>query len=102
MTDPPRARPDGEERNPVSIHTCIERIVGLTAGGIEELADEVGVSYATLYGWATNRRSPTREHLLALARIADRRSLALKDAADRLRRAGGGEGDEPGSRDGGD
>lgn len=71
-----------------TIHACIERIIALTAGSIEDLAEETGVSYATLYGWATDRRTPTPEHLLDLARIADMRADELRETAAQLRDLG--------------
>lgn len=79
-----------------TIHACIERIIALTAGSIEELATETGVSYATLYGWATDRRTPTTEHLLSLAEIADRRADALRETAALLREIGRREAEHPG------
>lgn len=85
-----------------SVHACIERIIALAAGSIEELAEEAGVSYATLYGWATDRRSPTHEHLLKLAEVADRRSDHLRETAARLRQLGKGEEEQPGPLGGDD
>lgn len=86
----------GADCAPETIHGCIERIIALTAGSIEELADEVGVSYATLYGWATDRRSPTTDHLLDLAKIADERADDLRQTAAQLRAIGKGEDEHPG------
>lgn len=88
--------PESDTSGTDSIHECIEEIVALAAGSIERLADEVGVTYATLYGWATDRRRPSAEHLLELARVTDERSDALREAAARLRKLGKGEDEHPG------
>lgn len=90
----PSAGPESDGSD--AVHEHIEHIIALAAGSIEELASEVGVTYSTLYGWATDRRRPTRDHLLELARVADERSDDLRSAAARLRELGKDEEEHPG------
>lgn len=55
----------------------------------EVLAEELGVSYASLYAWSTGRRRPGRRVLQRMAELAERRSEELESLAEQLREAGG-------------
>lgn len=57
----------------------------LTTGNVEELADEVGVSRATLYAWASGRRQPGPEALVALAEALEARAIRIMAMSARLR-----------------
>lgn len=78
------------------VHGLVEEIIAVAAGSIENLAEEAGVSYAALYGWASGRRNPTAENLLALAKVADRRSDSLRELAASIRALAKGEEEHPG------
>lgn len=52
---------------------------------MRELSEEAGVSYNTLRSWASGRRSPTSDGLLALADALERRSERLADLSDKVR-----------------
>lgn len=54
---------------------------------IQELADQIGVSYDSLYSWAKGRRVPRPENLRQLASGFDDRAGALRQVAAELRRA---------------
>ena len=57
------------------------------AGSLEDLADEVGVTYASLKAWADGRRNPSPENLVRLADALDSRSGDLQELAEGLRKA---------------
>ena len=54
----------------------------------EALAEELGVSYASLYAWSTGRRRAGRRVLQRMADLAERRSEELGSLAEQLRDAG--------------
>jgi hypothetical protein len=62
----------------------VAEILDLTSGSGEELAAQVGVSYASLYAWSRGRRRPTLRNARALAEVARRRSQRLSELADAL------------------
>ena len=66
----------------------IAQALRVTLGNLQELADEVGVSYASIHSWADGRRNPTPENLAALADALERRGGELQDLAEHLRRSG--------------
>ena len=63
----------------------IDELLDTTAGRLEDVAEEAGVSYSALYSWATGRRRPSRENLARLADVAARRADRLADLAQGLR-----------------
>ena len=62
----------------------IEELLAVTAGRLEDLAEEAGVSYSALYSWATGRRRPSRRNLDRLAELAEDRAERLAELAARL------------------
>ena len=67
------------------IARLIDELLDTTAGRLEDVADEAGVSYSALYSWATGRRRPSRENLKRLAEVAARRADRLADLAEGIR-----------------
>ena len=65
----------------------IAQALRVTLGNLQELADEVGVSYASVRAWADGRRNPSPENLRRLADALDRRGGELRDVARKLRAA---------------
>ena len=63
----------------------IAQALRVTLGNLKELADEVGVSYASIRAWADGRRNPTSENLAALANALERRGGELQELANQLR-----------------
>jgi hypothetical protein len=61
-------------------HACTE-----SAGTVQALADEVGVSYAALCSWSRGRRRPPPHRLVKLAEVLDSRAERLRELADGLR-----------------
>ena len=61
----------------------------IAAGNLEELAAEVGVSYASLKAWIDGRRNPTPENLRRLAAVLERRGGELLELAEGLRKEAG-------------
>lgn len=64
----------------------IDRAARIAAGNLEELAAEVGVSYASLKAWIDGRRNPTPDNLRKLADVFARRGGELQQLAEDLRR----------------
>jgi hypothetical protein len=62
----------------------VAEILDLTSGSGEELAAQVGVSYASLYAWSRGRRRPTLRNARALAEVARRRAQRMSELADAL------------------
>jgi len=71
------------------IQAMIAQALRVTLGNLKELADEVGVSYASIRAWADGRRNPTPENLAALANALERRGGELQELAKQLREATG-------------
>jgi len=69
---------------PPSIDRVIREMLRLTSGSGEELAQQVGVSYASLYAWSRARRRPSRANAAALAEVAMGRARRLLALADHL------------------
>lgn len=67
----------------------VEEALAATAGSVEDLAEEVGVSAHTLWGWAKGRRSPRPENLRKLTEVLEQRGRRLRSLAEEL----GGEAD---------
>ena len=70
----------------------IAQALRVTMGNLKELADEVGVSYASIRSWADGRRNPSPENLAALADALERRGGELQEFAKQLRDATESEG----------
>lgn len=68
----------------IEVAGLVDQLLETTAGRLEDVAEEAGVSYSALYSWATGRRRPHPENLRALASVASRRADRLSDLADRL------------------
>ena len=71
------------------VQAMIAQALRVTLGNLQELADEVGVSYASIRAWADGRRNPTPENLAALADALERRGGELKELAEQLRQVTG-------------
>jgi transcriptional regulator with XRE-family HTH domain len=70
----------------------IQRALDATTGGIERLAEEMGVSHNTVWSWKAGRRNPSPENLRKLADVLRKRGDSLTRLADELdREAGVGE-----------
>lgn len=67
----------------------VARALGAITGGLEQVADEVGVSYNTLWSWKEGRRNPSPENLRKLAEVLERRGGHLRELAGELREAAG-------------
>jgi hypothetical protein len=72
---------NGESTSVVGV---VGEILSLTSGSGEELAAQVGVSYASLYAWSRGRRHPTQRNARSLAEVARRRARRLTELADAL------------------
>jgi len=57
-----------------------------TTGELSALAEEIGVSYHTLWSWKAGRRTPGPEHVLRLADALERRGGELRALAEELRK----------------
>lgn len=66
----------------------IDQALESAAASMEEIAEEIGVTYNTLYAWRTGRRTPTAENRAALADALGRRGGELTRLAEELREAG--------------
>lgn len=71
------------------VNAMIDRALRIVMGNLQELADEAGVSYATLRAWADDRRNPSPENLARLADALERRGGELTELARELREAAG-------------
>jgi transcriptional regulator with XRE-family HTH domain len=60
-----------------------------SAGTVQALAEEVGVSYAALCSWSRGRRRPPAHRLQKLAEVMDRRAERLQQLANELRQQAG-------------
>lgn len=67
----------------------VQEAIAAAAGGSENLAEEVGVSYGTLWAWASGRRNPSVRNLRRLAAVLRRRGGKLQEIASQLERAAG-------------
>jgi len=65
------------------ISTALE----VASGDLTAIADEVGVSYPTLWAWKAGKRTPGVRNLRRLAKALRRRGEQLTDLAERLDRA---------------
>ena len=83
-----------DERSRRDSSKLIQRVLEEGPFSIQQLADEAGISYDSLYSWAKGRRVPRPENLRQLATGFDRRSEVLRDIADMLRRTADAESTE--------
>lgn len=65
----------------------IRNALDLTAGSVDALASELGVSYHTLWGWKAGRRTPNAHAVRHFADTVERRSTELGQVAEQLREA---------------
>jgi transcriptional regulator with XRE-family HTH domain len=63
----------------------VSRACTESAGTVQALANEVGVSYAALCSWSRGRRQPPPHRLRRLADVLDDRAERLREIADELR-----------------
>jgi transcriptional regulator with XRE-family HTH domain len=76
-----------DERLDKNFAARVQRALEEGPFSIQQLANDAGISYDTLYSWARSRRAPRPENLRSLANAFDRRAEALRQIADALRRA---------------
>lgn len=74
------------ERLPEDLPRLIQRALEDGPFSIQQLAEEAGISYDTLYSWAKRRRVPRPENLRQLAHGFDQRAEVLQQIAEELRR----------------
>ena len=70
----------------------IQRALEAVTGGIERLADELGVNYNTVWSWKQGRRNPSADNLRRLADVLDRRADQLHQLAEQIREAADSQG----------
>jgi transcriptional regulator with XRE-family HTH domain len=64
---------------------AVTRACTASAGTVQALAEEVGVSYAALCSWSRARRQPPPHRLRKLADVLESRAERLRDIAGELR-----------------
>ena len=62
----------------------IDELLDTTAGRLEDVAEEAGVSYSALYSWATGRRRPSQKNVDRLVELARARAARHSHVANRL------------------
>lgn len=72
-----------------------------SAGTVQALAEEVGVSYAALCSWSRGRRRPPAHRLQKLADVLDDRAERLTAIAQQLREQAGAASPQGSARSGG-
>lgn len=72
---------------PEEVASMVRRIVEEASVSLASLADEAGISTATLYAWANEKRNPTPENLARLADALEKRGGELTELAEELREA---------------
>lgn len=73
--------PEGDEAAMLA-----QRTVETLSPEMQELAEQLGVSYSTVKFWKTGERSPSPENARKLAKLADGQADELLKLAARLRR----------------
>jgi DNA-binding transcriptional regulator YdaS (Cro superfamily) len=68
-----------------AVAESVARACTASAGTVQALAEEVGVSYAALCSWSRGRRQPPPHRLSTLADVLDRRAERLRALANELR-----------------
>jgi ribosome-binding protein aMBF1 (putative translation factor) len=69
------------------VSELIQRALEEGPFSIQQLADEAGISYNSLYSWATRRRVPRPENVRQLASGFEQRAELLRRIARELRSA---------------
>lgn len=67
----------------------VEQAIAAAAGGVETLADEIGVSYGTVWSWARGKRRPSPRNMKRLAKVLQKRARLLERLAADLDAAAG-------------
>jgi transcriptional regulator with XRE-family HTH domain len=67
-----------------AVAESVARACTASAGTVQALAEEVGVSYAALCSWSRGRRHPPAHRLRTLADVLDERSQRLQALAAEL------------------
>ena len=75
------------ERQNERISRAIERALSEGPFTIQQLADEAGISYDTLYSWVKRRRVPRPENVRQLASGLQKRADLLREIAEDLKNA---------------
>lgn len=75
------------ERQNERIARAIERALSEGPFTIQQLAEESGISYDTLYSWVKGRRVPRSENVRQLARGLEARADLLREIAENLKDA---------------
>lgn len=70
-----------------ALPALVQRALDEGPFSIQQLADQIGVSYDSLYSWARGRRVPRADNVRQLASGFDDRAAALRSIAEELRRA---------------
>lgn len=78
-----RARQNG--RHPSAISRIVKPLLAALSMDRKQLAQEIRVTYATLYAWSVDRRRPSPKNAERLAEVAEQRARELDRLADRLR-----------------
>jgi transcriptional regulator with XRE-family HTH domain len=65
----------------------VQRVLRDGPFSMRQLADDAGVNYDVLRGWAIGRRTPTAENLSRMADGFEQRAQQLRQIADELREA---------------
>lgn len=85
------------ERQNERISQAIERALSEGPFTIQQLADEAGISYDTLYSWVKRRRVPRPENVRQLASGLENRAELLREIAEDLKNVIESEPPEPSS-----
>ena len=75
------------EHPPEELPMLIQRVLDEGPFSMQQLAEESGISYDTLYSWAKSRRTPKPEGLRQLADGLRQRGERLESLASDLERA---------------
>jgi transcriptional regulator with XRE-family HTH domain len=75
------------DRRSEELADLIQRVLESGTCSLQQLAEEAGISYDSLYSWAKGRRVPRGENLRELASSFEDRADRLKNLAAELRRA---------------
>jgi hypothetical protein len=65
----------------------VQRVLRDGPFSMRQLADDAGLKYDVLRGWAIGRRTPTAENLFRMADGFEHRAKQLRHIADELREA---------------
>jgi DNA-binding transcriptional regulator YiaG len=56
----------------------VHQLIGLLAGRRQDLARELGITYATLYAWESGRRKPRAAQLKRMVEVAEARITEIQ------------------------